>query len=287
MKMKNKNDLFSGPLLNILTGNCLPIAIYSAYDFMICYANEAFVRLWEIESLEGMSALKLTESSGNAAIMRALKSISSETARITLTHPLGNTTDPAFFESVFEKAATEPDFIVQTMHEITRFQTENGRLMATVSTLEEQNDELYKELLRTGQELEESYIALENAGTRMLEILESISMEVDLPGIGYWSLNLEDMSFELSRGARKIYGIPEDAPISSNDIDISRVLDKHAVAGLEQLAAGVVDNDKLYHFEHKINPVNGEPSKWLKTSGVVVGKNNDRVTKIAGVMIVM
>jgi hypothetical protein len=36
-----------------------------------------------------------------------------------------------------------------------------------------------------------SYIALENAGTRMLEILESISVEVKLPGIGYWSIDLE------------------------------------------------------------------------------------------------
>ena len=285
--MKNKNDLLSGPLLNILTGASLPVAIYSASDFVIRYANEAFARLWKIESLEGMSALKLTESAGNAAIMRALKSINPEAARITLTHTLGNTTDTVFFESVFEKVATEPDFIIHTVHDTTRFQIENEQLKTTVTTLEKQNDELYKELLRTGQELEESYIALENAGTRMLEILESISMEVELPGIGYWSLNLEDMSFELSRGAKKIYGIPEDAPVPFNDIDISHVLDSQAIANLEQLAAGIVDPDKLYHFEHKINPFNGEPSKWLKTSGVVVGKNNDRVTKIAGVMIII
>lgn len=285
--MKNKNDLFSDPWLNMLTGGRLPIAIYSASDFVIRYANEAFVKLWKIESLEGMSALKLTETAGNAAIMRALKSINPETARITLTHTLANAPDPSFFESVFEKAAMDPDYIIQTMHDVTRFQTENERLRTTVSTLEEQNNELYKELLRTGQELEESYIALESAGTRMLEILESISMEVELPGIGYWSLNLEDMSFELSPGAKKIYGIPEGAPVLFSDIDISRVLDSQAIASLEQLASGVVDNDKLYHFEHKINPVNGEPSKWLKTSGVVVGKNSNRVTKIAGVMIVM
>lgn len=285
--MNNKNDAFSSPLLNMLNGTSLPIAVYSASDFVIRYANEAFAKLWKTESLEEVSALKLTESAGNAAIMRALKSINQETTRITLTHTVANTLDPVFFESVFEKTAIEPDYIIQTMHDVTRFHTENEQLKATVSTLEEQNDELYKELLRTGQELEESYIALENTGTRMLEILESISMEVELPGIGYWSLNLEDMSFELSGGAKKIYGIPEDAPVPFKDVDISQVLDDHAIADLEQLAAGVVDHDKLYHFEHKINPINGEPSKWVKTLGVVVGKNNDRVTKIAGVMVVM
>lgn len=285
--MNTKNDAFSSPLLNMLNGISLPIAVYSASDFVIRYANEAFAKLWKVESLEGMSALKLTESAGNAAIMRALKSINQETTRITLIHTLANTPGPFFFESVFEKAVMEPEYIMQTMHDVTRSQTENKQLMNTVSTLEEQNDELYKELLRTGQELEESYIALENAGTRMLEILESIFKEVELPGIGYWSLDLEDMSFELSRGAKKIYGIPEDAPVPLKDVDISQILDDHAMAGLKQLAAGVVDHDKLYHFEHKINPVNGEPPKWLRTSGVVVGKNNDRVTKIAGVIVVM
>lgn len=285
--MNTKNDAFSSPLLNMLNGISLPIAVYSASDFVIRYANEAFTKLWKIGSLEGVSALKLTETAGNAAIMRALKSINQETARITLIHTIANTPDPVFFESVFEKTAMEPEYIMQTMHDVTRSQTDNEQLTKTVSTLEEQNDELYKELLRTGQELEESYIALENAGTRMLEILESIFNEVELPGIGYWSLNLEDMSFELSRGAKKIYGIREDEPVPPKDVDISRILDDHAIAGLKQLAAGVVDHDKLYHFEHKINPVNGEPPKWLKTSGVVVGKNNDRVTKIAGVIVVM
>jgi len=285
--MNDKKYAFSTPLLNTLNGISLPIAVYSASDFVIRYANEAFAKLWKIESLEGMSALKLTESAGNAAIMRALRSINQETVRVTLTHTLANRPGPVFFKSVFEKTAMGPDYIIQTMHDVTRFQTENEQLTRTVSTLEEQNDELYKELLRTGEELEESYIALENAGTRMLEILESISMQVELPGIGYWSLNLEDMSFELSPGSKKIYGIPEDAPVSLKNIDISQVLDDHAIAGLEQLAAGVIDSNKLYHFEHKINPVNGEPSKWLRTSGVVVGKNNDRVTKIAGIMVVM
>lgn len=285
--MNNKHDACSSPSLDMLNGTSLPVAIYSADDLVIRYANEAFARLWKIESLEGVSALKLTESAGNAAIMRALKSINPETTKITLTHRLGDVTDPVFFESVFEKAAKEPGFIIHTMHDVSRYQTESEQLKTTVTKLEEQNDELYKELLRTGQELEESYIALENAGTRMLEILESISMEVELPGIGYWSLNLEDMAFELSRGAKKIYGLPEDAPVSLKDIDISQVLDRQAIADLEQLAAGVVDYDKLYHFEHRIKPLNGEPSKLLKTSGVVVGKNNNKVTKMAGIIVVM
>ncbi len=46
--MNTKNDAFSSPLLNMLNGISLPIAVYSASDFVIRYANEAFAKLWKV-----------------------------------------------------------------------------------------------------------------------------------------------------------------------------------------------------------------------------------------------
>src|ERR1700754_2971670 len=96
-------------------------------------------------------------------------------------------------------------------------------LNETIGTLTKELSALKGELMGIGEELELAYAQTDKANNKLLEALDCFSTEVELPDVGYWSVNLETQELSISKNGRLIYGIPKEERLTL--IDCLRLVD--------------------------------------------------------------
>jgi len=153
-------------------------------------------------------------------------------------------------------------------------------LKETISTLGQEVGALNRELMSIGEELELAYTQTDNANNKLLEALDCFSMEVALPDVGYWSVNLETQELSISENGRLIYGIAKEDKLTITDG--LRLVDEEFREDMVNTIAEAIKSGKRIVKNYRMTTLDNGESKWLMTSGNITYNDHGTPLRISG-----
>jgi hypothetical protein len=153
-------------------------------------------------------------------------------------------------------------------------------LNETVSALTKEANDLQKELMNIGEELELAYAQTDKANNKLLEALDCFSTQVELPDVGYWSVDLETQELSISENGRLIYGIAKEEPLTLTDG--LRLVDEEFREDMINTITEALKSGKRIVKNYRMTTQDSGESKWLMTSGNVTYNDHGAPRRISG-----
>lgn len=157
-------------------------------------------------------------------------------------------------------------------------------LNETVKALTNMVDDLRKELMGIGEELELAYAQTDKANNKLLEALDCFSTEVALPDVGYWSVNLETQELSISENGRLIYGIGKEERLTLTDG--FKLVDEEFRDDMINTIAEALKSGKRIVKNYRMTTLDNGESKWLMTSGNITYNDHGAPQRISGCFVI-
>lgn len=109
-----------------------------------------------------------------------------------------------------------------------------------------------------------------------------LKLAMDASNMGSWNIDLISKKLILSERAQRIYGLQTNRL----DLDLAKAL--VADEYLEYLTGSLkkaLHNRTVFNIEYKLNPIGGNQSKWLRSTGKTYYDSQDKALYIAGAVL--
>jgi hypothetical protein len=153
-------------------------------------------------------------------------------------------------------------------------------LNESISALTAEVSALNNELMNIGEELELAYMQTDKANNKLLEALDCLSAQVELPDVGYWSVDLETQELSISENGRLIYGIPKDKQLTLTDG--LRLVDEEFQDDVVNTITEALKSGKRIVKNYRMTTLDNGESKWLMTSGNITYNDHGAPQRISG-----
>ncbi|MEN0054468.1 MAG: PAS domain-containing protein [Mucilaginibacter sp.] len=153
-----------------------------------------------------------------------------------------------------------------------------------VKALSHEASDLKSELMSIGEELELAYAQTDKANNKLLEALDCFSTEVELPDVGYWSVNLETQELSISENGRLIYGISKEKRLTLTDG--LKLVDEEFRDDMINTIAEALKSGKRIVKNYRMTTLDNGESKWLMTSGNITYNDHGSPLRISGSFVI-
>ncbi|MEJ7560029.1 MAG: ATP-binding protein [Pedobacter sp.] len=116
--------------------------------------------------------------------------------------------------------------------------------------------------------------------TKLEESEHLLQLAMQSSGLGIWITNLDNGELTLSDRGRDIQGIPDDVPLTFNEL--LSIIDPVDTESVSDAMAAAIEHKGHFIIEYKINTYLTKTSKWLRTSGIVQKNNLGKPLRILG-----